>query len=122
MRRWRPCVLQRSESAAFFGYGLRVRSPRRRRKMTPAHCVVFVVFIFGFFTSALGISPKLCSCTTSDSWTTPRVIVFSVADDRCEGLPTVLVFIFSHRWLSGPAAALFLLSRARGVVFAVDVT
>ena len=98
-----------------------VRSPRLRRKMPPAHCVPFFI-CFGFFSSALGTSSKICSCATSDSWTTPLATDLFFCRCPLRGSPHCTCFMLCHRWLCGPAAALFLLSRARGVVYSRGCT
>ena len=98
-----------------------VRSPRQRRKMPPAHCVPFFI-CFGFFPSALGTSSKICSCATSDSWTTPLATDLFFCRCPLRGSPHCTCFMLCHRWLCNPAAALFLLSRARGVVYSRGCT
>ena len=98
-----------------------VRSPRLRRKMPPAHCVPFFI-CFGFFSSALGTSSKICFCATSDSWTTPLATDLFFCRCPLRGSPHCTCFMLCHRWLCGPAAALFLLSRARGVVYSRGCT
>ena len=98
-----------------------VRSPRQQRKMLPAHCVPFFI-CFGFFPSALGTSSKICSCATSDSWTTPLATDLFFCRCPLRGSPHCTCFMLCLRWLCGPAAALFLLSRARGVVYSRGCT